>query len=47
MKHKDKKKILGLLGIIVTTTISTIVTQWMADREIEEKVQEAIDEKES
>lgn len=47
MRHKDGKKILGLVGIIVTTTISTIVTQWLADREIEEKVKEAITEKES
>lgn len=45
MKTKNKEKIFGLLGIIVTTAISTVVTQWMADREIEYKVDKAIADK--
>lgn len=43
----DVKKIAGLVGIIVTATISTVVTQWMTDREIENRVSEAIAEMEN
>lgn len=42
---RQKKKIFGLLGVVVTTAISTIVTQWMTEREIEAKVDEVIAEK--
>lgn len=42
---KDKKKILGLIGLTVSTVVSTIVTQWMADREIKKQVNEAIAER--
>lgn len=43
----DVKKIAGLIGIIATATISTVVTQWMTDREIESRVSEAITEMET
>lgn len=39
---KDKKKIFGLIGLTVTTVVSTIVTQWMTDREIKKQVNKAI-----
>lgn len=34
-------KILGLIVIIAGTAASTIMTQWMTNREIENKVSEA------
>lgn len=40
----DRKKIFGLIGIVIATTISTVVSQWITDREIEEKVHETIAE---
>lgn len=43
----DVKKIAGLISIIATATISTVVTQWMTDREIESRVSEAIAEMET
>lgn len=41
---ENKKKIFGLVGVIVTTAISTLLTQWITDREIKEEVREAIAE---
>lgn len=42
----DKKKIFGLAGIIVATTVSTVLSQWMTDKEIDNTVKEVIAEKE-
>lgn len=42
----DKKKLIGLIGLVVTTTISTVMTTWMSDKEIEKKVNEALAERE-
>ena len=40
MKKLDKS--IGLVGLIAINTVSTVVSQWMTDREIAEKVIEAV-----
>lgn len=42
---KDKKKILGILGLTVSAVISTVVTNWMTEKEIKKQVDEAITER--
>ena len=39
---KDKKKILGILGLTVSAVISTVVTNWMTEKEIKKQVDDDI-----
>ena len=39
---KDKKKLLGILGLSVSAVVSTVVTNWMTEKEIKKQVNEAI-----
>lgn len=39
---KDKKKLLGILGLSISAVVSTVVTNWMTEKEIKKQVNEAI-----
>jgi hypothetical protein len=40
------RKILSVVAIIVPTVIATVITEWRTDKEIEERVNEAIAQRE-
>lgn len=42
MKHKDKGKVIGIIGLVVSSIVTTLVTTWMSDKEIERQVNEAL-----
>ena len=42
----NKKKILGIIGLTLSAVVTSIVTTWMTDREIENKVNEAFAKRE-
>lgn len=47
MKKKlDLGKILGLAGIVASAVVTTLMTDWMTNREIESKVDEAVAKRE-
>lgn len=43
---KDKNKLFGLIGLCASAIVTTLVTQWMAEKEIKSRVDEALAEKE-
>lgn len=46
MKKKlDLRKILGLAGVVASAVVTTLVTDWMTGREIEGRVEEAMEKR--
>lgn len=43
---KDKNKLFGLIGLCASAIVTTLVTQWMTEKEIKSRVDEALAEKE-
>lgn len=43
---KDKNKLFGLIGLCASAIVTTLVTQWMTEKEIKSLVDEALAEKE-
>jgi len=43
----DKKKILGIIGLCISSIATTLVTVWMTDKEINTKIDEKYAEKEN